>query len=79
VQAADRLGLDVAMADVGNHDLLLTRGLSLSVTDNALGGFAVHVAWERSRGLSESRTSRRLLQVLEEILGSRSRRRLGAR
>jgi hypothetical protein len=77
--ATERLGLPVSMIDTGNRDFVVTAGswprhrgrLTISVTDNALGGVCVHVAAQPARGFFVARAARRFLRALDRLLPHR--------
>lgn len=73
VDAAARRDLGVSMLDEGLRYLYLSPGVALSITDNAVGGTAVHASWRGSRAWGAGRICRRLLSDLEQILALRTR------
>lgn len=73
LEAATRREVGVSMVDQRFRYLHLSPGIALSITDNALGGTAVHASWRGSRAWGAGRICRRLLSDLEQILAGRIR------
>ncbi|MBN2114805.1 MAG: hypothetical protein JW785_11850 [Acidimicrobiia bacterium] len=73
LEAATRRDVGVSMVDQRLRYLYLSPGVALSITDNALGGTAVHASWRGSRAWGAGKICRRLLSDLEQILAGRIR------